>query len=167
MSHLSGRLCQMVRSERPGSLMTDSPNLRLLWKQLVVMLGTVTTKPVALGRVPDTVTYDADNLLVDPYVIVTPLIASQLSGSYAAPSEEASIPLQLTSVGRNDEQAQAMADLARETLIGRGASGAFTNAITVADVKVIDRRPTYLGGVTPGGGGLWEVMDSFELDVTV
>jgi hypothetical protein len=144
-----------------------TPNLRLFWKSLITMLATITTKPVALGRVPDTVTYDADGLLEDPYLIVSPLIASQIEGSWAAPSEQASIPVQFTSIGRNDEQAQGLADLARQTLLGRNANGSFVNAITVADVKVIDRRPTYMGGAVPAGGGLWETVDSFDLDVTV
>jgi hypothetical protein len=144
-----------------------TPNLRFFWKALVTMLATQTSKPVAFGRVPDTVTYDADNLLIDPYVIVTPLIASQIDGSWAAPAEQVTVPLQLSSVGRDDEQAQWMADVARQTLLGRSASGAFTNDITVADVKVIDRRPTYIGGAVPAGGGLWEAIDSFDLEITV
>lgn len=144
-----------------------TPNLRLLWKALVDMLAAQTTKPAALGRVPDAVAYDNDGLLVDPYLIITPLIATQLSGSWAAPQEEATIPLQITSIGQNAEQAQGLADLARQTLVGRNPNGSFVNAITVADVKVIDRRPTYLGGAVPAGGGLWEAIDSFELDITV
>lgn len=144
-----------------------TPNLAGLWKQLVATLADVTGKPVALGRVPDDVTYDDHGLLLDPYTIVTPLIASQISGSWAGPAEDVTVPFQLSSVGRNDEQAQAMADLTRQTLCGRNANGAFTNAITVVGVKVIDRRPTYIGGAVPAGGGLWEAIDTFDVDVTV
>lgn len=145
--------------------MTASPAARLLWKNLVTILATGTTKPVDLARVPSGVTFDADQTLVDPYAIVYPLIATQLSGSLGGPDEQVCVPWQVTSVGANGEQAQAMADRVRESLLARNPNGSLVNVLV--DVHEIDRRPTMFGGPESAEGGLWQVVDSFESELTV
>lgn len=147
--------------------MTATPNLWPLWDGYITMLAAVTGKPVDLGRVPDTIVFDDNNLLVDPYVIVNALIATQIEGAWASPHEQVTVPLQHSSIGRNPEQAQRMADRAREAVLARNANGLFTNPITAPGVAVICREPTLLGGPVASGGGLWEVVDGFDLDVTV
>lgn len=146
--------------------MTAVPNQRLLHKAVVAMLTAATTKPAALARVPDNLTFDDDGLLIDPYSIVYPLVTTQITGSWIGPGEHVCIPFQVTAVGRNDEQAQAMADLNREAVLARTAGGSFVNPIT-ADVQVIERRIVDMSGPDPAGGGLWQVPDTFELEVTV
>lgn len=145
--------------------MTALPNVFELNAAVVFALGTTTGKPIDYGRVPEGLTYDARQRLVDPYAIVYNRSGAPHDSNWCKDRYFARIEYQITNVGRTDDHAQWMADANRKAMLGRGAGGGYTSAITAAGARVVDRDPLQLGGPESSGGGLWQVIDVFQLEV--
>jgi hypothetical protein len=147
--------------------LTTIPHRTALNRALVTAIAAATSKPCELAAIPASVTYDGAGLLVDPYSIVYPLPGV---GSYANLEDVWCVVMQyqVTNIGQNADQAQWMADASRQALTSRNpdAGGVWTQPITASDVLVIDRRLREEGGPEPTGGGLWQVVDTFDLEVS-
>lgn len=150
---------------------TATPNRRLLNAALITRLASVSTVDAGpfkfdLARVPEDIELDANLKLVKPYGILYPLVGYNTSGDLELPQRHARLPYQLTSVGQIADHAQWLSDFAKnEVLLKRNPGGDFTNPITASDTLVIDRTCSMHGGPEPSGGGLWQVVDRFDLEV--
>jgi hypothetical protein len=130
-------------------------------------LALATGKLVGKGTVPDGIVRDGEGKLTDPYAIVYALDATGGAvPDLESPDSSLVAPYQVTSVGRDFDHAQWMDDTCRGVFLSRDPSGSFTNPIIVADAAVIDRRLRSAGGPEPAGGGLWQVISVYELEVS-
>jgi hypothetical protein len=130
-------------------------------------LALVSGKPVGLWTVPDGIVKDAiTQRLVESYAILYPLDAYPAEGSLGEPDANMTAPYQLTSVGRDGDHAQWMNDACRGIFLQRDPNGDFTHPFTVANLAVTDRRLRSAGAPEPGGGGLWQAVDTYELEVS-
>lgn len=141
------------------------PNVFELNAAVVFALGTNTGKPIDYGRVPDGLTLDQRGRLIDPYSIVYNIDTLPHDPRFCKDRWIARIEYQVTNVGRTDDHAQWMADANRKAFLNRGAGGVFVQAIAAVGAAVIDRDPLRLRGPEASGGGLWQVVDSFLLEV--
>lgn len=141
-----------------------TPSYQVLERAIVTMIAAVTEKPCELCAAPDDITYDAEGRLVDPYCVIYPLtgVASHVALDGVTGTVKM---IQVTNVGSNADQAQWMADASRKALTSRGSNGDWTNPITASDALVIDRRLREDGGPEPSGGSLWQVADTYDLEV--
>lgn len=141
-------------------------NRMKLSRAIPEMLVAATSLRFDLAVIPDGVAFDADEKLIDGYGIVTPLPGVP---DYGTLEDEWCVLLQyqVTNVGQNADQAQWTADRSREALTSRdpATGNDWTNPITVSDALVIDRRLREEGGPEPSGGGLWQVVDTYDLEV--
>lgn len=128
-------------------------------------LAAATGKPVGLGKTPAP-NVDADGKLIDPYAIVYALDAVPAWPSLEDPDGSMTAPYQVTSVGRDHDHAQWMDDTCRGAILSRNPSGEFTNPLVVADATVTDRRLRSAGGPEPSGGGLWQAVSIYDLEVS-
>jgi hypothetical protein len=147
--------------------MTELIANRLELNRGVVACVATTGKLVDLCVTPDGIALDVHGQLIDPYAIVYPLPGVP---SYPALDDSwcTSLQYQITCVGQNADQAQWMADKTRHALTSRNPAtgGNWTNPITASDALVIDRRLREEGGPEPtGDGGLWQVVDTYDLEV--
>lgn len=142
------------------------PPRTTLNRAVVTALAAATSKPCELAAIPASVTYDADELLVDPYSIIYPLPGQR---SYSSLDDVWCVVLmyQVTNIGQNADQSSWMADKTRQALTSRNPSTGndWTTPITASDVHVIDRRLREEGGPEPTGGGLWQTVDTYDLEV--
>lgn len=143
---------------------TTLPPRTILNRAIVLTVATATQKSSELAAIPDDVQYDAQDRLVDPYSIIYPLHGQP---SYPDLEDKWCVTLmyQVTNVGQNADQAQWMADASRKALTSRASNGDWTNPITASDASVIDRRLREEGGPESTGGGLWQVVDTYDLEV--
>lgn len=151
---------------------TPTPNRRLLNAALVAKLSTVATVDAGpfkfdLARIPENIELDENRKLVSPYGILYPLESFNMSGDLEAPQRHARLPYQITSVGQTADHAQWLGDFAKnEVMLQREPSGDFTHPITVSDTQVLDRTCSMHGRPEPAGGGLWQVVDRYDLEVS-
>lgn len=118
-----------------------------------------------VGEAPRNLNKNSNGLLIDPYWILFPMPTALGFGDLAHPESNGRLPYQLTSVGRTDESAGIMADLIRRAILERDGSGSFVRAISAgASMSVIDRSQREIGFLTPEAG-LWNVHDTFDLEV--
>src|SRR5438270_13362963 len=106
-----------------GTTTYGVPNRLPVTEGLVALLATGTGRPVGVTRAPYKGT-DVEHVADPPYAIVYPLPGGAVTGSYFShPDEEVTWVYEVTSVGIRDDQAQWMADVARQSILGRDASG--------------------------------------------
>lgn len=130
-------------------------------------MQTVTGNATAIAEVPAGIVRDDRGQLVKPYHIIYPLPGRPLPehGSLAKAEEAVAVAVQVTTVGARHDHAVEGADACRAGLLARDPSGDFTNAIAAGSDVVIDRRTSVLGAPEPSGGGLWQVADTYDLEV--
>lgn len=129
------------------------------------MLELVTGFGIGLCEVPAGLVKNDLGLLIEPYAIVSPIPSSYHYGSLADPEAFCGMVYQVTSVGRDVHQSQWMSDACRRAIIGRNPSGEFIHPIVTVDAVIIDRSTSEEGGPEPGGGGLWQTVSTFHLEV--
>ncbi len=118
-----------------------------------------------VGRAPDTVPKNRKDELVHGYGLIYPITSPIMWGSLSDPEDTLTATYQVTHVGRTAEHAQNIADKCHEIILTRGANGLFTNGITVAGHTVLERRCVERGTVIESSGALWEVPDTYDLEV--
>lgn len=146
---------------------TVLPNRSLLNLSVIAALATATAYKVGFGASPDLSAgdFDDDGQLIAPYVVVDARPGTPEHDNWARTACLAEYPYQFTSVGQTDEQAQFMADIVRQALLLRADNGSFAHPLDSSDARVLDVYATELGGPEPGGGGLRQVVDIFNLEV--
>lgn len=108
---------------------------------------------------------DAQGKLIDPYGIVYPITGVEFHGSLGQPDRAGALPYQLTWVGRTYQSAQVIADLGRHAVLDRTANGSFLHPLTAgASMVISDRRQSEIGTAEPSEG-LWQVVDTYALQV--
>lgn len=134
---------------------------------LMLQAALASKGPVGLAEVPETeLTRDDYGRLTKPYFVLYPIPGAV--GHVTLEDPEASLVLeyQVTAVGQRRDQAQMAGDACRRSVTLRDPNGEFTNPITLAGASVIDRRLGMIGGSEPGEGGLWQSVNSFDLEVS-
>lgn len=146
---------------------TVVPNRSLLDKQVADTMADASGYPVGLCRIPDLdpTWFDDEGKLVRPYGVVYPRPGHLTTGSLADDSWMAQYPYQVTWVGQTDEQAQFAAEKCRQGILHRNGNGAYANPITTADAVALLVTLEEVGGPEPGGEGLRQVVDIFNLEV--
>lgn len=122
---------------------------------------------VEIGSAPQAslLNKDEQGRLIDPYGIIYPVTSVLLYGSYGYPQDGATVPYQVTSVGRNRESAEVMSDLVRKVVTVRTGGGSWVHPLNAGvSMSVVDRRCREFG-TSESIEGLWQVSDVFELEV--
>ncbi|MGW5689793.1 hypothetical protein ACWEWX_02180 [Streptomyces asiaticus] len=146
---------------------------RLVTNALAALLGTATTLPVGKGSIPRT----SSGFKAPPYYVLAVVDVSVSGAPYPDVHEDMSIVYQITSVsgpvpGQSGtygtlEQAEGMADKAREALIGRGPAGAWAHPLTVPGASVICRElETEPGATNDPADGIISYVQRFRFELT-
>lgn len=126
---------------------------------LVALIATATARPVGDAVLPTA----AD----PPFAIVYPLPGGDNWGpGLTAPQSGAAIEYQITSVAVGRSAVEAFADTVRLAILGRAAGGAFTNALVVAGLVVLERELVAYGGVDQERG-VFNARDHYRIHVTL
>jgi hypothetical protein len=146
---------------------TVLPNRSLLNLSVQAALAAATGFKVGFGAPPALAAgdFDDEGALISPYTIVYARPGMPEHENWDRSACMAEYPYQFTAVGQTDEQAQFMADLNRQALLLRAANGDLAHPLSSADARVLSLYSTELGGPEPGGGGLRQVVDIFNLEV--
>jgi hypothetical protein len=137
---------------------------RELYANTRLMLATVTNRPVGLNKAPAP---DENGKISSPWSIVYSIEGGGFSGPpLEDPHADATVVVQVTSVGRRDDQAEWQADKVRGAMLDR-TSGALDHPITPPDgYKIMYVEPD--GG--PGGidreGELYSIPERFAIHLT-
>lgn len=152
----------------PPTTVARAPVNTGLVAMLNIALGQVQDAKLAvdLCRAPLDIKINDDGQLTDPYGIVYPLPSFGYYGDMCNPQRVVTLVYQITNVGWNEDQSQMMADRTREVVMQRNPNGDFTNPIMASDALVIDRLCVMQGGPEPSGGGLSQVIDKYNLEVS-
>lgn len=122
---------------------------------------------VEVGSAPEDSLLNRDDTgrLVDPYGIVYPLWGLDPHGTLANPHRSIGLFHQITCVGWTYQSAQFLADLIRGIVLERGANGVYVHPVDAGlSMVVLQRRISEVG--TPElSDGLWQVPDTYVLDV--
>lgn len=105
-----------------------------------------------------------------PYGIIIPREKGQLTGPPFSnnPWSIGSMEYTIRSFGLRHDQAELMADRAREVIIGRNSIGQYTYPLEIGEGHVVmERRPgRYSPGETRARGTMFEVDDAYVIVVT-
>lgn len=140
---------------------------RLVTQAVKEMLIVGCEHPFDVMRPPDD---DEGNTVLPPYGIIIPRPKGVFSGPpYSTiPWGDAQIEYRIKSIGKRYDQAEGLADVIREVMLGINDDGSFTYELEMEDQKCMDRRP---GQDSPGAptseGNMVEVDDSYIISVTV
>lgn len=131
-------------------------------------LRAVTTpdgRPLRIGdnRAPEAV--PPAKLPETPFAVLRSLGGPEPTGApFGDPHTDARHEFRLTSVGTNRRSAEALADLIRDAILGRNASG-YVRAITPVDSTVINRDLVVATPASPEGAW-WNAADDFAVWTT-
>lgn len=122
---------------------------------------------VEVGGAPDDalLVWNDHGLLVDPYTILYPLTGTGLRGSLGQPERSAPLMYQATSVGRTRQSAQLQADRIRVITVTHLPGGAFLHPLDAGLSMVVSDRRTSEIGTAEAIEGLWQVADTYVLEV--
>jgi hypothetical protein len=122
---------------------------------------------VEIGSAPEAILLELtdDGKLVDPYGIIYPLPSVGVRGTLGNPERSAPLSYQVTSVGRTAQSAQVMADLIRPAVTSHLSGGAFLHPIDAGAGMVVCGRRCIEIGQALASNGLWQVDDTYVLDV--
>ncbi|MER6548335.1 hypothetical protein [Streptomyces sp. NPDC001250] len=129
-----------------------------------VMLATATGKPCGRGRLP----------LVEgrpaplPYTVLYPQGGPVGGAPLANKSEDGHLVYQLTIVAARTDQAEWLADRARQALLGRTAAGQWQHAIQIPDVNMWARELLVDDGVdlSDADAGVVTAVQRYKLSAT-
>jgi hypothetical protein len=120
---------------------------------------------VEIGSAPATLNTDEQGKLIDPYSIIYPITGAELRGTLGQPERSGPLPYQVTSVGRTQRSAQIQADLVRIATATRVPGGPFLHPLDAGAGMVISDRRTREIGTPEAIEGLWQVADTYVLEV--
>jgi hypothetical protein len=122
---------------------------------------------VEVGSSPqdDDLVFNDKGLLIDPYSIIYPLTGVNLRGTLGKPERAAPLMYQVTSVGRTRQSAQIQADRIRVITVTHAPGGAFLHPLDAGLSMVVSDRRTSEIGVAEAIEGLWQVADTYVLEV--
>lgn len=116
---------------------------------LMGLLHTATDKLIGFGEAPE------DAVLSDGYLIVhaIPGGGPSFGAPLVSPDDSVSLVYQVDSVGLRADQVQLISDLVRKAILGRGATGAFTNPADIPGLDLLNRCPD-----SDGSGAQFDVV---------
>lgn len=147
---------------------------RVVTNAVATLLGTVTALPVGKASIPRTST----GLKAPPYYILTPVTVFTSGAPYPDANEDMTIVYQVTSVsgpapGQSGtygslEQAEGLADKAREALLGRNSvTGRWLHTLTIPGATCMCRElETEPGATNDPADGIISYVQRFRLDLT-
>lgn len=144
--------------------MSSVPKRRPLTQAIKDLLEAETPFKVGISYAPvDPITGDQIPL---PYYVIQPISGGSFSGpEFCAPEADVELWYQVRSSGKRDDQADLLADMAREVLLDR-SSGQFVHAITYTGHIVQQRAAVGSPGKLDRVGEIYTVPDTYSFCVT-
>lgn len=102
-----------------------------------------------------------------PYATIYPVDGLAFSGPpMCGPHEDVRFDFQINSFGKRHDQAEWLADLIREIIVGKDENGSLINRLQVEGMKIMDQEVVGSTGKLDNVGQIWMVVETFGFYIT-
>jgi hypothetical protein len=140
------------------------PKRRKVIEAIIKLIEDKSDRRVGVATAPVDVNSNQAEL---PYATIYPIDGSPFSGPpLCGPQEDVRFDFQINSFGKRFDQAEWLADLIREIIIGRDENGDLINKIQVDGLYILNQEVVGSTGKLDNVGQIWMVEETFGFYVT-